>query len=154
MPYRPRPYPLDDIRCQNGSFHVNISDPPQIMVDRPGSGGTGTVIPAARPHGWTWTMKTALFCACDAETARDRPCPVRYKEGRFDSAPDVIFYNPRCAISMWRWPTRCHHVSTLPILGWILFRRRWAPILSPSTLSATRCMHSTPDPCAQVFTDE
>ena len=82
-----------------GAFHVNIADPPQIVVV--GSGDPVAIrrvvaIPHAGPHGLDIDVeRRRLFCACDAGVLLE----VEADSGRIlatepiAGVPDVVFFN-------------------------------------------------------------
>ena len=82
------------------AFHVNIADPPQIVVVESGDPvGIRRVvsIPHAGPHGLDLDVaRRRLFCACDAgvllETDADGGTLLATEA--IAGAPDVVFFNP------------------------------------------------------------
>lgn len=82
------------------AFHVNIADPPQILVVESGDPARirRTVpLPYAGPHGLDIDVgKRRLFCACDAAVLAE----VDADSGRvlgteaLAGVPDVVFFNP------------------------------------------------------------
>lgn len=82
-----------------GAFHVNIADPPQIVVvgsDDPVGIRRVVAIPHAGPHGLDIDVgRRRLFCACDAgvllEVEADS-CEVLATEA-IAGVPDVVFFN-------------------------------------------------------------
>jgi hypothetical protein len=81
------------------AFHVNIADPPQIVVVESGDPvGIRRVvtIPHAGPHGLDLDVaRRRLFCACDAgvllETDADSGTLLATEA--IAGAPDVVFFN-------------------------------------------------------------
>jgi len=81
------------------AFHVNIADPPQIVVVESGDPvGIRRVvtIPHAGPHGLDLdVVRRRLFCACDAgvllETDADGGTLLATEA--IAGAPDVVFFN-------------------------------------------------------------
>jgi DNA-binding beta-propeller fold protein YncE len=86
-----------------GVFHVNVADPPQIVVVDAGDPvGIRRVVPvpAAGPHGLDIDVAgRRLFCACDAgvllEVDADRGTVTATHP--IPGAPDVVFFNPALA---------------------------------------------------------
>src|SRR5262249_11514050 len=80
-------------------FHVNIADPPQIVVVEPGD--TARIrrivaIPPAGPHGLDLDVaRRRLFCACDAGVLveLDADSGKIVATEALTGAPDVIFFN-------------------------------------------------------------
>ncbi len=80
-------------------FHVNIADPPQIVVidaERPYANHRVVSIPSRGPHGLDLDMETRrLFCACDG----GRLLVVHADSGDLlhqvdvGGVPDVVFFN-------------------------------------------------------------
>jgi len=83
------------------AFHVNIADPPQIIVVDSGDPvGIRRVVPIphAGPHGLDLDVtRRRLFCACDAGVlvAVDADSGKLIEEHRIGGVPDVVFFNPR-----------------------------------------------------------
>ena len=81
------------------AFHVNIADPPQIVVvgaDDPVAIRRVVVIPHAGPHGLDIDVeRRRLFCACDAgvllEVEADRGGVLATEP--IAGVPDVVFFN-------------------------------------------------------------
>jgi DNA-binding beta-propeller fold protein YncE len=81
------------------AFHVNIADPPQIVVLEPGDPvriRRVVAIPHAGPHGLDIdVMRRRLFCACDAgvllELDADRGQVLA--TDTIAGVPDVVFFN-------------------------------------------------------------
>ena len=85
-----------------GVFHVNVMDPPVIVVvDAGREAVTRTVeVPSTGPHGLDLDVTARrLFCACDAarlvELDADTGAVVRTAE--LAGVPDVIFFNAALA---------------------------------------------------------
>lgn len=82
------------------AFHVNVADPPQIIVVE--SGDPVRIrrvvgIPHAGPHGLDIDVTgRRLFCACDAGVlvAVDADTGKRLESHSIAGVPDVIFFNP------------------------------------------------------------
>ncbi len=82
-------------------FHVNIADPPQIVVVRAGDPPRVervTAMPEAGPHGLDIDLeRRRLFCACDAgvllEVDADRGAMLAREP--IAGIPDVVLFNPR-----------------------------------------------------------
>ena len=82
-----------------GVFHVNIADPPQIVVvgaDDPVGIRRVVAIPGAGPHGLDLDVATRrLFCACDGmclvEVHADSGRLLRQVD--LGGVPDVVFFN-------------------------------------------------------------
>ena len=68
---RPGTDALDSIRSSRGPLHVNIADPPRILVveaAHPDKATRELTVPAAGPHGLDLDADgQILYCACDAE---------------------------------------------------------------------------------------
>jgi DNA-binding beta-propeller fold protein YncE len=83
-----------------GVFHVNIADPPRIVVvgaDDPVGIRRVVVVPFAGPHGLDLDVDgRRLFCACDAgvvvELHADHGTVLAAEP--IAGAPDVVFFNP------------------------------------------------------------
>jgi DNA-binding beta-propeller fold protein YncE len=83
-----------------GAFHVNIAEPPQIVVvgaDEPVGIRRVVAIPPAGPHGLDIDVgRRRLFCACDASVLLE----VEADTGEIlateaiAGVPDVVFFNP------------------------------------------------------------
>ncbi len=86
--------------AQNGTFFVNISDPPQIVTVQaahPDHIARTFEIPVAGPHGLDLdTAHRKLFCACDAGKLYtiDLLTGAIQSEAGLSGIPDVIFFNP------------------------------------------------------------
>ena len=82
-----------------GVFHVNIADPPQIVVVDAREGvalGRVVDIPWAGPHGLDIDVEgRRLFCACDAAilVALDADTGAVLATASLPSVPDVVFFN-------------------------------------------------------------
>jgi DNA-binding beta-propeller fold protein YncE len=82
------------------AFHVNIADPPQIVVVESGDPvGIRRVvrIPHAGPHGLDLDVaRRRLFCACDAGVLleADADSGALLATEAIAGAPDVVFFNP------------------------------------------------------------
>jgi len=82
------------------AFHVNIADPPQIVVVESGDpvGIRHVVtIPHAGPHGLDLDVaRRRLFCACDASVLleTDADSGTLLATEAIAGAPDVVFFNP------------------------------------------------------------
>jgi DNA-binding beta-propeller fold protein YncE len=82
------------------AFHVNIADPPQIVVVAPGDPiaiRRVVTIPHAGPHGLDIDpARRRLFCACDAgvllEIEADGGAVIA--TAPIAGVPDVVFFNP------------------------------------------------------------
>jgi DNA-binding beta-propeller fold protein YncE len=81
------------------AFHLNIADPPQIVVVEPGD-PTGIrqmfSIPHAGPHGLDIDVRRRrLFCACDAGVLLEVDADTGKVVARepIAGAPDVVFFN-------------------------------------------------------------
>jgi DNA-binding beta-propeller fold protein YncE len=83
-----------------GVFHVNVADPPQIVVIDPADpGGTPRVVPIgpAGPHGLDIDVgRRRLYCACDAGVLVevDADSGRILATERIAGVPDVVFFNP------------------------------------------------------------
>ena len=85
------------------AFHVNIADPPQIVVVDSGDPiriRRTVSVPHAGPHGLDIDVeRRRLFCACDAgvllEVDADRGDILASE--RIAGVPDVVFFNPALA---------------------------------------------------------
>lgn len=81
------------------AFHVNIADPPQIVVLEPGDPvriRRVVAIPHAGPHGLDIdVMRRRLFCACDAGVllALDADSGQVLATDTIAGVPDVVFFN-------------------------------------------------------------
>lgn len=81
------------------AFHVNIADPPQIVVvdaGDPVAVRRAVVIPWAGPHGLDVDVAgRRLFCACDAATVVEVDADTGDVRGveKIAGAPDVVFFN-------------------------------------------------------------
>ena len=81
------------------AFHVNIADPPQIVVLEPGDPvriRRVVAIPHAGPHGLDIdVMRRRLFCACDAGVllALDADSGQVLGTETIAGVPDVVFFN-------------------------------------------------------------
>ncbi len=82
-------------------FHVNVADPPQILVIGAGDpAGVRRVVtvPHAGPHGLDLDVTgRRLFCACDAGVlvAVDADRGAIVASEAIAGVPDVVFFNPR-----------------------------------------------------------
>jgi DNA-binding beta-propeller fold protein YncE len=82
-------------------FHVNIADPPEVVVVNPGDpiGIRRTVpIPHAGPHGLDIDVaRRRLFCACDAGVLLeiDADSGAILATEAIAGVPDVVFFNAR-----------------------------------------------------------
>jgi DNA-binding beta-propeller fold protein YncE len=82
------------------AFHVNIVDPPQIVVIEapdPQRLARAVPIPVAGPHGLDLDPGTGrLFCACDGQALVSVEAKSGRLVGRVDlgGVPDVVFVNP------------------------------------------------------------
>jgi DNA-binding beta-propeller fold protein YncE len=82
------------------AFHVNIADPPQIVVLEPGDPiriRRVVAIPQAGPHGLDIDVaRRRLFCACDAGVliALDADSGQVLATETIAGVPDVVFFNP------------------------------------------------------------
>jgi DNA-binding beta-propeller fold protein YncE len=82
------------------AFHVNIADPPQIVVvgnEEPAAIRRIVPVPHAGPHGLDIDVaRRRLFCACDAgvlvEVDADSGDVIASE--RIGGVPDVVFFNP------------------------------------------------------------
>jgi DNA-binding beta-propeller fold protein YncE len=83
-----------------GAFHVNIADPPQILVidaGDPVSIRRVVPIPYAGPHGLDIDLRRRrLYCACDAGVLVevDADSGRILETQRIAGVPDVVFFNP------------------------------------------------------------
>jgi DNA-binding beta-propeller fold protein YncE len=83
------------------AFHVNIGDPPQIIVVESGDPvriRRVVAIPHAGPHGLDIDVRSRrLFCACDAGVllAIDADSGKLLESHPIGGVPDVVFFNPR-----------------------------------------------------------
>jgi DNA-binding beta-propeller fold protein YncE len=80
------------------AFHVNIADPPQIVVVEPDSGRIRRIvaIPYAGPHGLDIDVaRRRLFCACDAGVLIEVDADSGKVLGTeaIAGVPDVVFFN-------------------------------------------------------------
>jgi len=81
------------------AFHVNIADPPQIVVLEPGDPvriRRVVAIPHAGPHGLDIDVtRRRLFCACDAGVllALDADSGQVLATDTIAGVPDVVFFN-------------------------------------------------------------
>jgi DNA-binding beta-propeller fold protein YncE len=81
------------------AFHVNIADPPQIVVLEPGDPvriRRVVAIPHAGPHGLDIdVMRRRLFCACDAGVLLelDADSGQVLATDTIAGVPDVVFFN-------------------------------------------------------------
>jgi DNA-binding beta-propeller fold protein YncE len=84
---------------RSDAFHVNIADPPQIVVvdaGDPVAVRRAVVIPWAGPHGLDVDIAgRRLFCACDAATVVEVDADTGDVRGveKIAGAPDVAFFN-------------------------------------------------------------
>lgn len=82
------------------AFHVNIADPPQIIVVESGDPVRNrriVPIPHAGPHGLDIDVRSRrLFCACDAGVlaAVDADTGKLLESHPIGGVPDVVFFNP------------------------------------------------------------
>ena len=82
------------------AFHVNIADPPQIIVVESGDPvriRRQVAIPHAGPHGLDIdVVSRRLFCACDAGVllAVDADTGKLLETHPIGGVPDVVFFNP------------------------------------------------------------
>ena len=82
------------------AFHVNIADPPRIVVVDAGDPvGIRRIVavPSAGPHGLDIEVaRRRLFCACDAAVLLevDADTGTILASGTLAGAPDVLFVNP------------------------------------------------------------
>jgi DNA-binding beta-propeller fold protein YncE len=82
------------------AFHVNIADPPQIVVVEPGDPlriRRTVPIPHAGPHGLDLDVaRRRLFCACDAGVLLevDADTGAVLASEAIAGVPDVVFFNP------------------------------------------------------------
>jgi len=82
------------------AFHVNIADPPQILVVESGDPvriRRQVAIPHAGPHGLDIdVVNRRLFCACDAGVlvAVDADTGRLLETHAIGGVPDVVFFNP------------------------------------------------------------
>jgi DNA-binding beta-propeller fold protein YncE len=85
------------------AFHVNIADPPQIVVLEPGDPvriRRVVAIPHAGPHGLDIdVMRRRLFCACDAGVLLelDADSGQVLATETIAGVPDVVFFNAALA---------------------------------------------------------
>ena len=85
------------------AFHVNIADPPQLIVVESGDPvriRRHVAIPHAGPHGLDIDIVSRrLFCACDAGVlvAVDADTGKLLATHSIDGVPDVVFFNPALA---------------------------------------------------------
>lgn len=85
------------------AFHVNIADPPQIIVVESGDPvriRRHVAIPHAGPHGLDIdVVSRRLFCACDAGVlaAVDADTGKLQETHSIGGVPDVVFFNPGLA---------------------------------------------------------
>jgi DNA-binding beta-propeller fold protein YncE len=85
------------------AFHVNIADPPQIIVVESGDPvriRRHVAIPYAGPHGLDIDLVSRrLFCMCDAGVlvAVDADTGKLLETQSIGGVPDVVFFNPRLA---------------------------------------------------------
>jgi len=85
---------------QADAFHVNIADPPQIVVVEAGDPVAirrSVVVPHAGPHGLDIDVpRRRLFCACDGgrlvEVEADSGAILQQAD--IGGVPDVVFFNP------------------------------------------------------------
>jgi DNA-binding beta-propeller fold protein YncE len=82
------------------AFHVNIADPPQIIVVESGDPvriGRIVSVPHAGPHGLDLDVaRRRLFCACDAGVLLeiDADTGAVLATEAIAGVPDVVFFNP------------------------------------------------------------
>jgi hypothetical protein len=83
-----------------GAFHVNIADPPQIVVVSAGDPVAilrMVTIPHAGPHGLDIDVaRRRLYCACDAGVLAevDADSGAIVATASLAGVPDVVFFNP------------------------------------------------------------
>jgi DNA-binding beta-propeller fold protein YncE len=83
-----------------GTFYVNITEPPQIVViatSDPSRVAHTWQIPASGPHGLDLDIERRhLFCACDGKKLimLDADSGKGLREADLSGVPDVAFYNP------------------------------------------------------------
>jgi DNA-binding beta-propeller fold protein YncE len=88
---------------ESDAFHVNIADPPQIIVVESGDPvriRRHVAIPHAGPHGLDIDLVgRRLFCACDVGVlvAVDADTGKLLETHSIGGVPDVVFFNPRLA---------------------------------------------------------
>ena len=127
---RRRPHAVDRLRSAADAFHVNIADPPQIVVVEAGDpAGIRRVVPIphAGPHGLDIDVaRRRLFCACDAGVVLEVDADTRHVLGTETDRRGSRRRVPRCragAASTWRSAirassrssTRRRSVATRPI---------------------------------------
>ena len=82
------------------AFHVNVADPPVIVVlaaADPAAGRRLVSVPGAGPHGLDLDVAARrAFCACDdgALVEVDADSGAILRQVALSGAPDVIFFNP------------------------------------------------------------
>ncbi len=82
------------------AFHVNVADPPQMVVVESGDPvqvRRTVVVPDAGPHGLDLDVgRRRLFCACDAGVLLevDADSGAVLARERIGGVPDVVFFNP------------------------------------------------------------
>lgn len=82
------------------AFHVNIADPPRIVVvdaRKPDAVARIVTVPAIGPHGLDIDLRTRrLFCACDDSTLVliDADSGNAIGDRPLSGEPDVVFFNP------------------------------------------------------------
>lgn len=80
-------------------FHVNIADPPQIVVVDPGhpsAAPRAVPIPSIGPHGLDIDVAARrLFCACDGQALVevDADSGEVLRQSALSGPPDVVFFN-------------------------------------------------------------